>query len=114
MGTIERRRHERFRTKLQVRYGIISCDLTGPVDNLSLSGLCIRTNEVFPAGTRIKMQIEFPEGIVHHSGEVMWAIKVPDEQMSTMMCGMGIQFIDSGPEWAKFFAGWQGEHSPSA
>jgi hypothetical protein len=114
MSTIERRRHERFQTKLQVRYGIISCDFTGPVDNLSLSGLCVRTNEVFPAGTRIKMQIEFPKGTIHHSGEVMWAIKVPDEQKSTMMCGMGIQFINPGPEWAAFFAAWLEEHSSSA
>ena len=114
MSTVERRRHERFRTKLQVRYGTISCDLTGPVDKLSLSGLCIRTNEVYPAGTRIMMQIEFPERTIHQSGEVVWAIRVPEEQMSTMMCGMGIQFIDPGAEWVQFFSDWRKEHSSSA
>jgi len=107
MSTIERRRHKRFRTRLQVRYGTISCDFTGPVENISLSGLCIRTNEVFPAGTRIRMQIEFPDCTIHHSGEVMWAIKVPEGQMSTMMYGMGIQFIEPGAEWAEFFSDWK-------
>jgi len=107
MSTIDRRRHERFRAALQARYGTISCDYAGPVDNISISGLCIRTNEVFPAGTRIRLQIEFPERTFQHSGEVMWAIKVPEQNMQTMMCGMGIQFIDSGAEWAEFFAGWK-------
>jgi hypothetical protein len=107
MSTKDRRRHERFTVSLQVSYGTISCDHTGPVDNISVSGLCIRTNEVFPAGTRIKMQIQFPERTFHYTGEVMWAIKVPKQDMQSMMCGMGIQFTDPGAEWAEFFARWK-------
>jgi Tfp pilus assembly protein PilZ len=109
MSTIDRRRHERFRAALQVRYGTISCDYTGPVDNISISGMCIRTNEVFPAGTRIKLQIQFPERTIYLTGEVMWAIKVPEQDMHTMMCGMGIQFIEPGAEWVEFFADWKQE-----
>ena len=109
MSTIDRRRHERFRTSLQLLYGTISCDYTGPVDNISISGLCIRTNEVFPAGTSIKMQIQFPDRTFHQTGEVMWAIKVPERDMKNMMCGMGIQFTDPGAEWASFFARWKQE-----
>jgi hypothetical protein len=107
MSKTDRRRHERFRAALQVRYGTVSCDHVGPAENISLSGLCIRTNQVFPTGTRIRMQIDFPDRTVHHTGEVMWAIKVPEHDMGTMMCGMGIQFIAPGAAWAEFFSDWR-------
>ena len=107
MSTVDKRRHERFRTTLQVRFGVRVCDRVGPVDNISLGGLCIKTNQVFPTGTRIRMQIDFPDRTVHHTGEVMWAITVPEHDVGTMMYGMGIQFIAPGSEWAEFFAGWK-------
>jgi Tfp pilus assembly protein PilZ len=109
MSGIERRRHERFKATLKVRYGRVSFDYSGPVENISLSGLCIRTNQIFPTGTRIRMQIEFPDRTVNQSGEVMWAIKVPEQDMSTMMCGMGIQFTETEAGWAEFFARWKEE-----
>jgi Tfp pilus assembly protein PilZ len=107
MSTIEMRRHERIETRLQVKYGTHGFDLSAPLENISLSGICIRTNDVFPAGTRIKIQIEFPDRQIVHTGEVMWAIKVPERDKATMMCGMGIQFVDPGDEWADFFASWK-------
>jgi hypothetical protein len=107
MSKTNRRRHERYGAAFQVRYGTISCDYTGPVDNISISGLCIRTNQVFPAGTRLKLQIQFPERTIHKTGEVVWAIKVPAHDMKNMMFGMGIQFTDSGAEWASFFSNWR-------
>jgi hypothetical protein len=107
VSTIERRRHERVRATLEVRYGTHGFDFVAPLENISLSGLCIRTNEVFPMGTRIKMQIEFPDRKLVHSGEVMWAIKVPERDKETMMCGMGVQFTDPEPDWAEYFSKWR-------
>jgi uncharacterized protein (TIGR02266 family) len=107
MSTIERRRHERVQARLEVRYGTHGFDLEAPLENISLSGVCIRTNDVFPAGTRIRMQIEFPDRQITQTGEVMWAIKVPERDRETMMCGMGVQFVDPGNEWAEFFASWK-------
>ena len=107
MSTVERRRHERVPTTLEARYGTHGFDLVGPLENISLSGVCIRTNDIFPAGTRIRIKIEFPDRKIVHTGEVMWAIKVPERDKETMMCGMGVQFVDPGAEWAEFFASWK-------
>ncbi len=107
MSTTERRQHERIATKLVARYGTHGFDLSAPLENISLSGACIRTNDVFPTGTRLKIRIDFPDRRIVHAGEVVWAIKVPERDMATMMYGMGIQFVDPGTGWAEFFAGWK-------
>jgi hypothetical protein len=107
MSTIDRRHHVRIPARLEAQYGIHGFDLSAPLENISLSGACIRTNDVFPTGTRIKLRIAFPDRQIVHTGEVMWAIKVPERDRETMMCGMGVQFVNPGFEWAEYFVRWQ-------
>jgi len=76
------------------------------VANLSEGGLCIRTNEVLKTGSRILSALEMPDGQVHVTGEVMWAIRVPEHQTAFMEYGMGVQFLDSPPEWKRVFRRW--------
>jgi len=103
----ERRKSVRYSTQLQVRYGIGTLSSHAPVGNLSEGGLCIQTNEVYKTGTRIWIAIQLGDAEVQLNGEVMWAIRVPEHQTGYMEHGMGVQFLDGGPEWKRAFAGWK-------
>ena len=40
------------------------------------------------------------------NGEVVWAIRVPEHERSSMVCGMGVQFVGPAPWWPAFFRQW--------
>ena len=101
------RRGDRVRTRLPVSYGIGAFDCESFAESFSLGGLYIHTNEVFKVGTRLMVRVEFPEKTVCLQGEVTWAIQVPDQLQETMVCGMGISFIDPSPQWQGFFERWK-------
>jgi uncharacterized protein (TIGR02266 family) len=111
---IERRKFERVPSRLAVRYGYVTLDREGIADNVSEGGLFIRTNQVFPMGTHLRLEVDFPERTIQQSGEVMWAIKVPEHQVETMICGMGIRFVDTEPGWPEFFRRWMADVTAGA
>jgi Tfp pilus assembly protein PilZ len=101
------RRHERVPVVLGVRYGTDAPDHRANADALSEAGLHIRSNLVCRVGTRIRLLVELPDGPFEHTGEVMWAIQVPDHLKSSMVYGMGIKFIDPAPAWTATFERWK-------
>lgn len=103
----ERRGRERVATSLPVRFGVGSLDRQAEAGNISTGGLYIRTNQVFKAGTHLRLAIEFPERPVSAAGEVTWAIAVPEHLCRTMVHGMGIQFLKTEPDWNAFFERWR-------
>jgi len=103
----EKRQSPRVRTCLPVRYGYVTLDRTAVAENISEGGLYIRTNQVLPVGSQIAMEIEFPERTVVQTGEVLWAIRVPQHMAATLICGMGIRFVDTSPGWTDFFQRWK-------
>jgi uncharacterized protein (TIGR02266 family) len=105
LGT--QRRHDRIRTRLEVRYGEKGPEHTGTAESISEGGLYINTNEVYPVATRIVLEVSFPERTVRHRGEVVWAIHVPEHLRSSLVCGMGVRFIDPDPQWHVFFHRWK-------
>ena len=105
--TVEKRRSVRVPSQLPVRYGYVTVDRSAVAENVSEGGLYIRTNQVLAVGSQIAMEIEFPERTVVHTGEVLWAIRVPEHLAQTMVCGMGIRFVDTVPDWIEFFARWK-------
>ena len=109
----EKRKSPRIRSHLQVRYGYVTIDRSAVAENISEGGLYIRTNQVLPVGSQISMEIEFPERTVAHTGEVLWAIRVPEHMAETMVCGMGIRFIDTIPGWSELFARWKSQVAES-
>lgn len=109
----EMRTSPRIRSHLAVRYGYVTVDRSAVAENISEGGLYIRTNQVLSVGSQISMEIEFPERTVVHTGEVLWAIRVPEHMTETMVCGMGIRFIDTIPGWTEFFARWKGRVAKS-
>ena len=103
------RRHDRIHTRLKVWFGVGNTDREDRCESISEGGLYISTNDVFKVGMRLIVKIEFPESTVCHRAEVVWAIRVPEHLRESMVCGMGISFIDPGPEWPAFFRRWKAE-----
>ena len=103
----ERRAAERIQTSLRVRYGDGSRVCSGSVENLSRTGLYIRSDDTFRGGTRLDLAIEFPDRSFQLLGEVMWVIKVAQNVGGSLVHGMGVQFIDPGAGWEAHFAQWR-------
>ena len=101
------RRHERVRARLNVFYGIGAPEFEAMAESISIGGVFLNTNNVLKVGSRVIVQIKFPERSVCHCGEVTWAIRVPEHQRESLVCGMGISFVDPDPSWATFFKAWR-------
>ena len=102
----EKSHHDRVRVRLKVSYGLTSADCTAAAENISESGMYINTNQTFKPGTRLILQIEFPDRLCVHRGEVVWAIQAPEHLRGELICGMGIRFLKARPEWHAFFNEW--------
>ena len=103
----DRRFHERVQHKVPVHYGVGLVEREGWADTISEGGLFINTNQIYKAGTRIVMQIAFPERARTQLGEVVWAVQVPDHLRGQMVCGMGVRFLNIDAEWPAFFRRWR-------
>ncbi len=97
------RRFERLKTKLHVRYGPTAPERSDRVETISEGGLYINTNETYKVGTRLLLEIEFPDRVVTQRGEVVWAIQVPQHLRDSLVCGIGVEFVYPDAEWATFF-----------
>ena len=97
------RRAERVQARLPVGYGVGRIERRDFADSISEAGLYIKTNDVYKVGTRLVLEVEFPDRTICHRGEVTWAIRVPTHLSDRMMCGMGISFLDAGAGWLEFF-----------
>lgn len=98
---------DRVDAGVRVRHGTNDVSYVDRATNVSVAGLCIDTNRVYPVGTRLVLYLEFPGRTIRHDGEVAWAIKVPDHMRDAMVCGMGISFVEPDPAWASFFRSWK-------
>ena len=99
--------HPRKRGRIRARYGVDSPDRMAFTNNLSLSGAFLRTNMVFRPGTTIQVELAFPDETVQLWAQVVWSKKVPPQLAQTLHCGMGIRFLNPGPDWEEAFDRWQ-------
>lgn len=106
------RQHERIRTRLRVFYGMGTPEFEATAESISVGGVFLNTNNVLKVGSRLVVQIDFPDRSVCLCGEVTWAIRVPEHQRETMVCGMGVTFIDPDPSWRTFFESWRAGGRP--
>jgi hypothetical protein len=103
----EKQTHPRTRGRIRVRFGVDSLDHTAFTMNLSLTGLFLRTNAIFPPGKTIKVELSFPDGLVAAYAKVVWAKKVPPQMAHLLHCGMGLRLISPGTDWFRCFEAWQ-------
>lgn len=96
--------------RLMVKYGPSAPDKTAFTQNISETGLFLRTNMVHAPGTTLQIEIEFPERKFSLWCRVVWAKKVPPQLAHVLQCGMGICFIDPPSDWYDFFAIWKSKN----
>lgn len=114
----EQRRCERIPARLAVRYGLDAADHAGVAENISEGGMYINTNRPFKVGARLILHVQFPDRVIVHRGEVVWAIQAPEHLSRQLVCGMGLKFLDPAAEWSRLFHRWRstfcGAHAGSA
>jgi len=103
--------HPRTRGRIRVRFGKDKPDRLAFTNNVSLTGAFVRTNNVFPPGATIKIEFQHDGREVTLYAKVVWAKKVPPALAHTLHCGMGVRFVNPGPEWIELFDAWnRGKH----
>ncbi len=90
---MEKRRASRYKKRISIKFGAQTPNLLGFIEDISFSGLRIKTNHVFKPGTVLKLEITHRETIMCAEGLVTWARKVPQQLMRTTRCGMGVTFL---------------------
>ena len=98
--TGERRKGRRFIKRLETEFSAGETTYRGISSNLSIDGLCLRTNYPFPVGTVLKIVIHMADGsMVRVKGRVVWAFRkhggnVLGGSVRALMNGMGIEIIE--------------------
>lgn len=100
----EKRSKDRVRKRIQVRYGPDGPDKMAFAADVSASGVQLKTNNVLRPGTTVQVELKFPDRTFNLWARVAWAKQVPPQLAHTSHCGMGLKFIEPGPEWERFFA----------
>lgn len=104
---IEDRIAKRSSRRLMVRFGAHAPDRTGFTQNISVTGLFLKTNSVLPPGTTVAIEIHFPQGTFSQWARVAWAKKVPPQLAHVLECGMGLHYVDPTEAWRTFFEQWK-------
>ena len=93
---------KRLRKRLTLKFGVEAPIRVAITEDISAQGMCIKTAQVYPPGSRLKIALSLPDGSVAKiDGIVMWAKKVPPNMVHLVKkCGMGIRIsrIETGGE----------------
>ncbi len=89
----ERRKEERHKKRLQLRFAIEDVTTMGFTDDIAGEGIFIRSATVQPVGTLITMELTTPHNEkVVLEGTVQWAIRLPPTMLRQgKKGGMGIK-----------------------
>ena len=93
---IKRRHPKRF----SLKFGFDKAEKLGYTNDINYKGLFIRSAVVAKPGSKIRVEICHPDGLIALFGEVCWAKKIPASMIHKMKGGMGVQIISflSGEE----------------
>ena len=103
----EKRDSIRFRKRLRLRFGKDSPTTLAYTEDLSLSGLFVKSPSVLQPRNRLFIELELPDGeMVAMEGVIMWAKRVPLTMIHRVnKSGMGIRIvklISGQPAYEKF------------
>jgi len=97
----ERRELRRHRKRLQLRFGPEGPSRVGFTEDISDTGIFLRSTFVFRPNTilEISLSVDAPNDVIF-TGRVMWARKVPANLMNKIRGGMGVRILSfvSGEE----------------
>jgi hypothetical protein len=91
----DKRKTPRFRKRYKVNIIVNQGNRTAFSDDISATGIFLRTLSVSQPGSKLQLEIELePEQIVALEGIVMWAKKVPGNMFHLVpKSGMGIHIL---------------------
>lgn len=91
----ENRSTKRNRKRLPLRFGVQEASRIGFTDDLSETGLFIKSAIVQNPNSILKIELTLPGGeVVVLTGRVMWAKRVPPNLLRRLKGGMGIRILD--------------------
>ena len=84
----------RHKKRLTVHFGIEGANRVAFTEDVSLTGMFIKTPNICPPNTKIRIEFEIANNKVELEGRVMWAKKVPQNLFHLVKkSGMGIRFL---------------------
>jgi|Deesub1362A_J573_1020465.scaffolds.fasta_scaffold14155_2 c-di-GMP-binding flagellar brake protein YcgR len=97
-GIVERRKHKRINTQLNVSFYCNETDYDGVITNISEGGMFIRTGKLsFPLESELNIFLRTREKILTIPVKVRWLSKSMD-----IFDGMGVEVKDHIPEYIAF------------
>lgn len=86
---------KRIRKRLPIRFGIDEAVRVAYTDDISMTGMFIKTPNICPPNTKVKIAFALPDGSrVELVARVMWAKKVPVNLFHLVKkSGMGVRFL---------------------
>lgn len=91
----DKRDIRRIKKRISVRFGIENATRVAFTEDVSMTGMFIKTPNVAPPNTKLRIEFEIPEGPrVEIEVRVMWAKKVPQNLFHLVKkSGMGVRFL---------------------
>jgi Tfp pilus assembly protein PilZ len=95
-AVVDRRRSRRWPRQLDVRFtkrGEEGPAVQAVSTNVSKTGLFLRTQQVLPTGTRLRLEVNCAGRSFVAEGVVMRALRTPTHLQAAMPSGMGVRFL---------------------
>jgi hypothetical protein len=100
-----KREEERKFRRISIRFGLETPEFRGMGIQISSRGLFIHTNNpIFVKGSRLKIEIQCPQGCFLVGAIVRHAKKVSPQMVQVERPGMGVEFIEPSRELQDFLA----------
>ena len=78
--------------------------ITAVTHDVSRVGLFVRTSRVLAPGVEVVLKLSLPTGSARATGIVRWAKRVPQQLLSDVRGGMGIEFSSLSGELKTYLA----------
>ena len=91
----DKRDIRRIKKRISLRFGIDAAARIAFTEDVSMTGMFIKTPNIAPPNSRIRIEFVLPEGSrVEIEARVMWAKKVPQNLFHLVKkSGMGVRFL---------------------
>jgi len=101
---MEKRSKNRIGKRLIVKFGTEKPDRLGFTEDVSPTGLFIKTNIVSPPGTQLRIELTLPNNsTILVAGVVVWAKQVPHSLVRfAKKNGMGLRLTQSSDDYNRF------------
>jgi c-di-GMP-binding flagellar brake protein YcgR len=94
MAANDKRDIVRLKKRITVRFGIEESNRVAFTEDISMTGMFIKTPNICPPNTKIRIEFEIASNKVELEARVMWAKKVPQNLFHLVKkSGMGVRFL---------------------